>query len=138
MDHSEGKAIERKTFVSEIIHRMAPKIGAEVLLEPEYGFVGLITFRNGRKVLFRDRNFNINPQGSSEIAKDKGYADFFLKHYGYRTTEGQTFFSEALNQRVEVKRTIDDGYAYARAMGFPVILKPNNLSQGTLVVKVHN
>lgn len=138
MGQSEEKVIERKTFVSEIINRMAPKIGAKVLIEPEYGFVGLITFRNGRKVLFRDRNFNINPLGSSEIARDKGYADFFLKHYGYRTTEGQTFFSEAMNQRIEVKRTINDGYAYARALGFPVILKPNNLSQGTLVVKVHN
>jgi D-alanine-D-alanine ligase-like ATP-grasp enzyme len=138
MGRNEEKAVQRKTFVSEIISRMAPRIGAEVLLEPEYGFVGLIIFRNGRKVLFRDRNFNINPLGSSEIARDKGYADFFLKHYGYHTSEGQTFFSEALNQRVETKRTIDDGYAYAKAIGFPVILKPNNLSQGTLVVKVHN
>src|ERR1041384_2959018 len=87
----------RKSFVSEIICRIAPRIGARVFMEPEYGFVGEITFSSGKKVLFRDRNFNVNPLASSEIAKDKGYADFFLRHYGYRTSEGRTFFSETLN-----------------------------------------
>lgn len=128
----------RKSFVAEIICRVAPKIGARVLMEPEYGFVGEITFGDGRKVLFRDRNFNVNPLASSEIARDKGYADFFLRHYGYHTSEGQTFFSEALNRRLQTRRTIDDGFDYATSLGFPVILKPNNLSQGTLVTKVYH
>ena len=117
-------------FVAEIICRVAPTIGATVLLEPEFGFVGEITFKNGKRVLFRGTNLNINALGSSEIARDKGYATFFLKHYGYSVPEGQTFFSEKLNQRVRLKRTIDDGFEYARFLGFPVILKPNNLSQG--------
>lgn len=128
----------KKSFVSEIICRVAPKIGAKVLMEPEYGFVGQITFRNGKRVLFRDRNFNINPLASSEIARDKGYADFFLKLYGYKTIEGQTFFSDGRNQRIQIKRTIHDGFNYAKTLGLPVILKPNNLSQGTLVTKVHS
>jgi D-alanine-D-alanine ligase-like ATP-grasp enzyme len=128
----------KNSFVSEIICRVAPQIGAAVLMEPEYGFVGQITFKNGKKVLFRDRNFNINPLASSEIARDKGYADFFLNLYGYRTIEGQTFFSDGRNQRIKIKRTIHDGFNYAKTLGLPVILKPNNLSQGTLVTKVHN
>jgi D-alanine-D-alanine ligase-like ATP-grasp enzyme len=128
----------RRTFVSEILCRIAPRIGATVFLEPDYGFVGEITFREGKKALFRDRNFNINPQGSSEIARDKGYADFFLRRYGYDTIEGQTFFSEKLNERLTIKRSMDDGFRYAGTLGFPVVLKPNNLSQGTLVTKVHN
>lgn len=128
----------KKSFVSEIICRVAPKIGATVLMEPEYGFVGQITFKNGKRVLFRDRNFNINPLASSEIAKDKGYADFFLNLYGYKTIEGRTFFSDERNQRIKIKRTIHDGFNYAKALGLPVILKPNNFSQGTLVTKVHD
>lgn len=128
----------KKSFVSEIICRVAPRIGATVLMEPEYGFVGQITFKNGKRVLFRDRNFNVNPLASSEIARDKGYADFFLKLYGYKTIEGQTFFSAGRNQRIKIKRTIHDGFNYAKTLGLPVILKPNNLSQGTLVTKVHN
>lgn len=125
-------------FVTEIILRIAPQIGAEVLVEPEYGYVGCVIFRNGRKVLFRGTNLNINPLGSSEIARDKGYADFFLKHFGYKTPTNQTFFSEKLNAHLKIKRTIDDGFEYAKKLGFPVIVKPNNLSQGTLVVKVYN
>jgi len=128
----------RQPFVTDIITRVAPRIGARVMIEPEYGFVGQITFRNGKRVLFRDRNFNINPLGSSEIARDKGYSEFFLKHFGYKTPEGQTCFSDKLNERLATKRTIDDGFDFARSLGFPVILKPNNLSQGALVVKVHN
>ena len=127
----------KKSFVSEIICRVAPLIGAKVLIEPEYGFVGQITFTNGKRVLFRDRNFNINPLASSEIARDKAYADFFLRLYGYRTIESQTFFSKSRNQRIRIKRTIDDGFSYAKKLGLPVILKPNNLSQGTLVTKVY-
>ncbi len=129
---------ERKAFVSEIITRIAPRIGAKVFLEAEYGYVGEITFKSGKKVLFKDRNFNINPQGSSEISRDKKYSDFFLKHFGYATSEGQSFFNAKLNERVSPKRTIDDGYKYACMIGFPVIIKPNNLSQGTFVTKVYN
>jgi D-alanine-D-alanine ligase-like ATP-grasp enzyme len=134
----EGKSGIKKPFVSEIIKRVAPKIQARVLLEPEYGFVGLVTFKNGNRVLFRGTNLNINPLGSAEIAKDKGFAYFFLKHYGYQVPEGQTFFSDKLNERIEPKRTIDDGLSYSKKLGFPVIVKPNNLSQGTLVTKVYN
>jgi D-alanine-D-alanine ligase-like ATP-grasp enzyme len=124
-------------FVSEIICRVAPRIGATVLMEPEYGFAGQITFKNGKKVLFRDRAFDINPLASSGIARVKSYTDFFLKLYGYKTIEGQTFFSKSTNERLKVKRTIHDGFHYARRLGFPVILKPNNLSEGILVTKVH-
>jgi len=138
MKQKKTAARIKTSFVSEIITRVAPRIDANVLLEPEYGFVGMITFKGGKKILFLDKNFNINPLASSEIARDKGYADFFLRHFGYCTSEGQTFFSEARNQRIKIKRTIDDGFNYAKTLGFPVILKPNNLSQGTLVTKVNN
>lgn len=83
-------------FVTDILKKIAPLIGAELLIEPEYGFVGQIRFRNGRKMLYRGANFNINNLGSVEIARDKCYASFFLQTFGYQTPEGQTFFSERL------------------------------------------
>lgn len=125
-------------FVAEIIKKVAPQIGATVLIEPEYGFVGRINFKNGKSTFFRNTTFNINPLGSVEIAKDKGYANFFLKFFGYNTPEEQTFFSEKLCENLITKRNIDDGYYFSKILGFPVIVKPNNLSQGTLVTKVHN
>lgn len=125
-------------FVTEILKKIAPLIGAELLIEPEYGFVGQVRFQNGKKMLFRGGNFNVNRLGSVEIARDKGYAGFFLQTFGYKTPEGQTFFSEKLCRNLVLKRDIDDGFAYAQQLGFPVILKPNNRSQGMLVTKVYN
>lgn len=125
-------------FVTEILKRIAPLIGAELLIEPEYGFVGQVTFKNGKKMLFRGSNFNVNRLGSVEIARDKGYSSFFLETFGYKTPEGQTFFSEKLCRSLLIKRNIDDGFVFAQRLGFPVILKPNNRSQGMLVTKVYN
>lgn len=125
-------------FVTEILKKIAPLIGAELLIEPEYSFVGQVKFQNGKKMLFRGSNFNVNRLGSVEIARDKGYSSFFLQTFGYKPPEGQTFFSEKLCQNLVVKRNIDDGFAYAQRLGFPVILKPNNRSQGMLVTKVYN
>jgi D-alanine-D-alanine ligase-like ATP-grasp enzyme len=127
-----------RPFISTIIEKLAPKMGAQVLMEPEYGFVGMIRFANGKSSFFRNHNFNINPQGAAAIAHDKGYAAFFLHALGYVTPEGQTFFSEEHNKHLTRKRTIDDGYAYAKALGFPVIVKPNDGRQGKLVTKVYN
>ena len=124
-------------FVAEILKKIAPEIGAELLIEPEYGFVGQVTFRSGKKMLFRGSNFNVNRLGSVEIARDKGYASFFLRSFGYKTPAGQTFFSDKLCRNLKIKRTIDDGFTYAQQLGFPVIVKPNNRSQGMLVAKVY-
>ncbi len=54
----------------EILARTAARLGAEVLLEPGYGFVGLIRFPNGRKSFFWDNKFNLNPISSVKICQD--------------------------------------------------------------------
>lgn len=74
--------------------------------------MGQILYANGKKILFRTNNFNLNALGSVEIAKDKGYTKFFLQHHGYSIPKGQTFFSEKRNEHLKLKRTIDDGYTY--------------------------
>ncbi|GHV21261.1 hypothetical protein FACS189428_1380 [Clostridia bacterium] len=103
---------EKLPFASKLLIKLAPQIGAKVVLEPEFGYVGQIIYPNGKKILFRTANFNLNPLGSVEIAKDKGYAKFFLQQNGYATPKGQTFFSDKRNEHLKVKRTIDDGYDY--------------------------
>jgi D-alanine-D-alanine ligase-like ATP-grasp enzyme len=125
-------------FVTSIIQKLAEKIGAVVLVDPECTFVGLITFKNGNKTFFRNSRFSINSSGSTAIAKDKGVSNFFLNKFGYKVTEGKTFFSEELCEEIANSRNIDAGFYYAKELEFPVIIKPINLSQGTFVTKVHN
>ncbi|MBD2449620.1 cyanophycin synthetase [Nostoc sp. FACHB-152] len=125
-------------LVTSIIQKIAAQIGAVVIVDPEYEFVGHITFKNGNKACFSSTKLNINGFGSAEIAKDKAYSNFFLKQFGYKTTEGKTFFSKKLCEKIGSKRNIDAGFEYAKELGFPVIVKPINLSQGRFVVKAYN
>lgn len=125
-------------LITSIIQKVAEEIGAVVLLDPECTFMGLITFKNGNKTFFRTSRFSINSSGSVAIAKDKGVSSFFLNKFGYKVTEGKTFFSEELCEEIANSRNRDAGFYYAKELGFPVIVKPINLSQGVFVTKVHN
>jgi D-alanine-D-alanine ligase-like ATP-grasp enzyme len=125
-------------FVTSIIQKVAEEIGAVVLVDPECTFGGLITFTNGNKTFFRNTRFSINSSGSTAIAKDKSVSSFFLKNFGYKVTEGKTFFSEELCEEIANIRNIDEGFYYAKELGFPIIVKPINLSQGIFVTKVHH
>jgi D-alanine-D-alanine ligase-like ATP-grasp enzyme len=130
----------KEQFVPKIIKKLASQIGATVLWEPEYGFGGQITFKNGKKSFFWHHILNINYQASVDLSTDKGFASSFLNALGYNVPEGQTFFSDEVNARLPAnsKRNIDDGFNFAKSLGFPVIVKPNSLTQGMLVTKVHS
>lgn len=123
-----------------MLQKIAPRIGATVLVEPEWGVVGKITFTSGRHSYFRYNTIDLNPMGSSEIARDKDYSNFFMMAMGYPTIPGsKTFFSNEWARAIgSLGRNINAGYRYARKLGFPVIVKPNSGSQGVGVSLVHN
>lgn len=77
--------------------------------------------------------------GSSAIATDKDYSDFFMREMGYPTVPGsKTFFSDEWAKKIgALRRRINDAYRHARKLGFPVIVKPNSGSQGVDVALVH-
>ncbi len=125
-------------FITQCLIEVAPQIGAQVIPEPEYGFVGQIIFKNGEQSLFKGSFFGLNSNGASKISSDKGYSYYFLKKMGFSIPETETFFSAALNEKLTIKRGIEEGYLYAKSLGLPVIIKPNEESWGRDVVKVHN
>lgn len=125
-------------FVTRTLRKLVRRIDAKIVIEPEYGHVGHIEFKSGKRSFFRGGCLDINPQGSAEIAQDKDFTAFFLHRLGYKVPFGQTFFSNELCENLSIKRDIEDGYEFARSIGFPVIVKPNDLAQGTLVAKVWN
>ncbi|MCZ2200922.1 cyanophycin synthetase [Cylindrospermopsis raciborskii] len=125
-------------FTASILHKIATEIGAKILIEPEYELIGHITFRNGKRTVFRNTRFNINGFGSANLAQDKAFSNYFLGTLGYKVTEGKTFLSDKMCQKVASSRNIDEGWQYAQELGLPVIVKPLNLSSGVLVTKVYN
>lgn len=122
-----------------MLQKLAPKIGAKVIVEPEWGVVGQIIFKNGNIKYFRGGRMDLNTLGSTEIAVDKDYSTFFMKNLGYNTIPGKSFYSPKWHKAIGAKhRTIDDAFAYAESLGFPVIIKPNSGTQGSHVSLVHN
>ncbi len=140
----------KKTFepiLGPILQKLAPKIGAKVVIEPKWKIVGQIIFKNGKKRYFRYSSLDLNSLGASDIAQDKDYANFFMKRLGYPTVRGEAFFSNEWAKTIGSARTIDKAYAYAKKLGlpastrqagFPIIVKPNSGSQGQGVTLVYS
>ena len=127
-------------ILGQMLKKIAPKIGATILLEPKWGIVGQITFKNGRHSYFRYNTLDLNPVGSSDVAKDKDYAYYFMKKMGYSIVPGsKAFFRDDWAKAIgSSKRNIDAAYRHAQSLGFPVIIKPNSGSQGSNVALVYN
>ena len=120
-----------------MFRKIAPKIGARVVIEPRWKIVGQIIYPSGTKRYFRYSSLDLNTLGASEIAKDKDYANFFMKRMGYPTVPGKTFYSAHWAEAIGSRDDINAAYRYAQKLGFPVIVKPNSGSQGKGVALVH-
>ena len=126
--------------MGKLLGKIAPKIGAEVVLEPNWEIAGRIVFKNGKVSYFCYNTLDVNHIGSAKIAKDKGYANFFMQRLGYPIVPGsKVFFSEKFASAIGETDHGPAGAAnYARKLGFPVVVKPNSGSQGSGVCVATN
>ncbi|HUS15541.1 MAG TPA: cyanophycin synthetase [Chloroflexia bacterium] len=125
------------SLAPEMLLRAGERLGVRVDLEPEFRYAGRITGPDGRHHYFRNTHFDLNGEGAAETARDKGYAAYFMALLGYPVPEGRTFFAPAMLRWAGATRDRDRAYEYARELGFPVIVKPNNGSQGRGVARVY-
>jgi D-alanine-D-alanine ligase-like ATP-grasp enzyme len=134
------KKNKESAILGRLLQKIAPSFGAKVLLEPEWKIAGQITFKSGQRSYFRYNTLDLNPVGSSDIAKDKDYSNFFMKSLGYSVIpKSKTFYSQAWGDAIGTpERNIDAAYTHAQKIGFPVIVKPNSGSQGANVALVSN
>jgi D-alanine-D-alanine ligase-like ATP-grasp enzyme len=128
-----------RPLLGEVFQKIAPRIGATIVMEPKWNIVGQVVFKNGKKRYFRYSSLDLNPLGASDVAKDKDYANFFMEQMGYPIVPGsKTFFRDDWAQAIGSKnQSIENAYAYAQKIGFPVIVKPNSGSQGSGVALVY-
>lgn len=113
---------------------------AEIDVEPEYGYAARLLYRSGDVRLLRGTTLDVNPAGAAEIARDKGYTNYFLGRLGYRVPLGETFllghYVELIHRnlgryRAARYRLAEDAPAYVRdVVGYPCYVKPNHGSQG--------
>jgi len=123
-------------LLAQIFKKIAPKVGAKIVIEPQWRVVGQITFKNGRRRYFRGSTLDMNPVGAADISTDKDYAAFFMKRMGYPVAPGEAFFSARHARAIGSRRNIDAAFRYAKKIGFPVVVKPNSGSQGVGMAKV--
>lgn len=128
----------RPPFLARMLEHAARQVGAHIVLEPEFRYVGYIGFPDGRRSFFRNTNFAINDLGAAEIARDKFYAAHFLDRFGYRVPRHRLLFSDAYRSQIARRKPDsaarmpgrDSAAAIAAELGFPLIVKPNDRSQG--------
>ena len=123
-------------YLTKLIKKLAPKVGAKVVVEPEWGIAAQIIYSNGVVRSLRMYSLDLNHIASSDIARDKDYAKFFMAKRGFPVAEGQTVFEDNWAKTVKSNRTISYGIKYAKSLGYPVIVKPNSKSQGNGVCLV--
>jgi len=128
----------RKQLIMPVFLSVAKKLGLKILMEPTRGMYGAILFENGNKYFLKDINFNLNSTVSASLSKNKAATSYFLKEFGYNVPEFTMVFSDEKCTRIRSNDTISEGLKYAVKIGYPVILKPNNMSQGSYVFKAND
>lgn len=125
-------------FVASLLRQLGKEEGIKVEVEPSWEHVGKITRRDESVTYFKGSKFNLNGLGSTEIAVDKAYSAYFLNQAGYRVIPTKTFYSPEFCKIINSPDNPNAAYKYAKKIGWPIIIKPNSLSQGRLVCLVHN
>jgi D-alanine-D-alanine ligase-like ATP-grasp enzyme len=100
-------------------------VGAKLEVIPGADNSGRITLASGRVRYFHRLHWDLNTMGAAAIALDKDATSRVLKRLGYTVPTGRSFWYVS---RLRETRDIAGAYAYARKLGLPVLLKPNDSS----------
>jgi D-alanine-D-alanine ligase-like ATP-grasp enzyme len=128
----------------DILTRACRARGARIEVEPLYGYAGAITAADGRRFIFKGTNFDINGAGASALAKDKDYASRFLAAASLPVPRSLLLHSPRRVAALALKNPavaarlpqVEAAAAFAREIGWPVFVKPNEGSEGDGVTRV--
>ena len=128
----------RKQILFPLIKEICSELNIDFIEEPTRGMYGVLIFDNGSKFFIKDVNLNINCVSSMRITKNKALCSFFLNKFGYCTPEYTMVYTEEKCEKYNLSDTLENGIKYAQIIGFPVMVKPNDSSQGRGIYKVYN
>jgi D-alanine-D-alanine ligase-like ATP-grasp enzyme len=118
-------------LIIRLWERLCQERGARLVWDEDDRHCGaVIVFADGRRQPFRARELGINLAAPSMLVNNKAATAFVLAALGYAVPEGRLFpVGGSPGQR-------DEALAYARSLGWPVIVKPNDRALGRGVSKV--
>jgi D-alanine-D-alanine ligase-like ATP-grasp enzyme len=114
----------KRPFLSRL-QEACDLVGATLEVIPDADNAGRITLPSGRVRYFHRLRWDLNTLGASAIALDKAATAHLLKRFGYTVPTGRSFTYDG---RLDAARDIGGAYAYARKLGWPALLKPNDSS----------
>lgn len=114
-----------KTPFLRRLQRACDLVGATLEVIPGAGNSGRLILPSGRVRYFHRLRWDLNTLGAAAIALDKDATAHLLKRSGFTVPTGRSFAAEG---RPREARAIGPAYAYARRLGLPVLLKPNDSS----------
>jgi D-alanine-D-alanine ligase-like ATP-grasp enzyme len=100
-------------------------VGATLEVIPNADSSGRITLPSGRVRYFHRLQWDLNTMGAAAIAVDKDATSRVLKRFGHTVPTGRSFWYVG---RLREGRDIGGAYTYAKKLGLPVLLKPNDSS----------
>lgn len=109
-------------------------VGAKLEVIPNADNSGRITLPSGRVRYFHRLQWDLNTMGAAAIAVDKDATSRVLRRLGYTVPTGRSFWYVG---RMREARDIGAAYAYAKRLGLPVLLKPNDSSSDQQVRVVY-
>lgn len=113
-----------------IFKELAPAMGAALTVEPSYQRSGMLEFRNGSVLFFRNNHVNINVAGNARMARDKSFLSRFLAGMGFCVLPEVTVSRYDLDRGVIAPPKLDDIFRFAALNGWRTIVKPNAGTQG--------
>lgn len=117
-------------LIIRLWERLCRERGARLRWDPDDRHCGgIIELPDGRLHPFRARELGINLEGPSALVNNKASTAFVLATLGYSVPEGRLFPAGPDDP-------YDEALAYARTLGWPVIVKPNDRALGRGVSRV--
>lgn len=130
---------QKRHFVLPILDEIAQERNVKIISDKEEGNFSIFIFENGKRFIARDYPFNINYSGSISLCTNKAACSSFLATMGFHVPK-QKYFVKKPDIEVtlaELKRNFKNP-SELLGFDFPMIIKPNGLSQGVGVFKVLN
>ena len=126
-------------FVLPVLRKIAKKKHISIIEDTEEKNFAIFVFPNGKNFVARDYPFNINDGGTIALCSNKNACSSFIRTLGFNTPKEKYYVRKSNIQITlnEIEKDLNDpksnlGFTY------PIVVKPNNLSQGEGVFIARN
>ena len=128
----------RDQLIFPLIKEICLEENITFMEEPSRGMFGVMIFPNGKKYFVKDVNFNLNYVSSVRITRNKALTSYFLELFGYNVPKYTMVYSENKCRKYGLQDNLAKGKEFAKALGYPLILKINDSSKGQGIYKVYD